>query len=118
MMLEIFFEELAYVPRGREQRPRLHICIESVLRFTAVKLRRVRNAPDALPNQRSLHLTIPDSEVDMLVLHCLHVEANGGDGGDHLPKLELVEHGGLPRVVQAQHDDASWGGGEEPVDQG
>ena len=48
---------------------------------------------------------VPDGEVDVLVLDALHVEANGGDGGDHLAQLELVQHGGLAGIVQAKHND-------------
>merc|ERR1719271_2026173 len=34
---------------------------------------------------------VPDGEADVLVLHCLHVEADGGDRRYHLPELQLVE---------------------------
>ena len=44
---------------------------------------------------------VPDSEADVLVLHSLHVEADGGDGGDDLAELQLVQDGSLTRRVQA-----------------
>lgn len=31
---------------------------------------------------------------------------DGGDGGDNLPQLQLVQDGGLPGSVQAHHQDA------------
>ena len=49
---------------------------------------------------------VPDGEADVFVLHRLHVEADGGDGGDHLAQLELIQDGGLPRGVQAHHQNA------------
>ena len=49
------------------------------------------------PQGSDLILTsdIPNGEVDVLVLDSLDVEADGGDGGDDLTELELVEDGGL-----------------------
>jgi hypothetical protein len=38
---------------------------------------------------------VPYSEADALVLDRLHIESDGGDGGNHLAKLELVEDGRL-----------------------
>ena len=72
-----------------------------------------------LPQRPDLGLAahVPDGEVDVLVLHALHVEADGGDGGDHLAQLELVQHGRLAGVVQPQHDDPGRAGRGEPVDQ-
>ena len=60
------------------------------------------------PQRTDLVLTadVPNSKADVLVLHSLHVEADGGDGGDHLAKLELVEHGGLAGVVEAKQKNA------------
>eukprot|EP00327_Prymnesium_parvum_P018964 CAMPEP_0113240970 /NCGR_PEP_ID=MMETSP0008_2-20120614/6546_1 /TAXON_ID=97485 /ORGANISM="Prymnesium parvum" /LENGTH=245 /DNA_ID=CAMNT_0000088345 /DNA_START=136 /DNA_END=874 /DNA_ORIENTATION=- /assembly_acc=CAM_ASM_000153 len=49
---------------------------------------------------------VPHGEGDVLVLNRLHVEADRGDGGDDLAKLELVENGGLARGVKAHHEDA------------
>jgi len=49
---------------------------------------------------------IPHGEADLLVLDSLHVEANGGDGGDDLAKLELVEDRGLTGGIETNHQDA------------
>ena len=43
---------------------------------------------------------VPDGEADVLVLHGLHVEPDGGDGGDDLAQLQLVEDCGLTGSVQ------------------
>ena len=40
-----------------------------------------------------LSSNIPDVELGVLVCDCLHVEADGRDGGDVLVKLEFVENG-------------------------
>lgn len=49
---------------------------------------------------------IPHGEVDVLVLDCLDVEADGGDGGHDLTELELVEDGGLTGGVETDHEDS------------
>ena len=49
---------------------------------------------------------VPHGERDVLVLHGLDVEANGGDGRDDLAQLELVEDGRLAGGVEADHQDA------------
>ena len=56
------------------------------------------------PQGSDLVLTsdIPDGEVDVLVLDRLDVEPDGGDGGDDLAELELVEDGGLAGGVEAK----------------
>ena len=61
---------------------------------------------------------IPDREADVLVDDGLHVEADGGDGGDNLAQLQLVEDSRLPGVVEAQHDDPGGRSAEEAVHQG
>ena len=43
---------------------------------------------------------VPDGEADVLVLHGLHVEADGGDGGHNLPQLQLVQDGCLTSSIQ------------------
>ena len=57
------------------------------------------------PQRTDLVLTahIPHGEVDVLVLDGLHVEADGGDGGDDLAELELVEDGGLTSGIETDH---------------
>ncbi|KAI3487125.1 hypothetical protein L1887_48958 [Cichorium endivia] len=49
------------------------------------------------PERSNLVLSsyVPDVELDVLVLHRLHVEAHRGDGGDGLVEFELVQDGGL-----------------------
>lgn len=39
-------------------------------------------------------------EANVLVFYSLHVEPDGGDGGHHLPQLELVKNGSLTGCVQ------------------
>lgn len=60
------------------------------------------------PQRTDLVLTahIPHSEVDVLVLDGLHVEPDGGDGGNDLTELELVEDGGLTGGVETDHKDS------------
>ena len=78
------------------------------------------------PEGADLVLTahVPHGEADVLVLHRLYVETcntlfdelvhggevvgltDGGDGGDDLSELELVEDGGLSGGVQSDHEDA------------
>jgi len=43
---------------------------------------------------------IPYSEADALVLDRLNIESDGGDSGDHLAKLELVEDGRLTGGIE------------------
>merc|ERR1719323_2278066 len=50
-----------------------------------------------------LAANVPDGEAQILVLHSLHVETYGWNGGDHLTKLQLVEDRGLPCRIQADH---------------
>mmetsp|Transcript_6983 Transcript_6983/g.17841 ORF Transcript_6983/g.17841 Transcript_6983/m.17841 type:complete len:283 (-) Transcript_6983:199-1047(-) len=49
---------------------------------------------------------VPHLELDVLVRHRLHVEADGGDGAHHRAHLQTVQDGGLAGVVQPQHQDA------------
>jgi len=49
---------------------------------------------------------IPNGEGDILVFNGLNVETDGGDGGDNLTELELIEDCGLARSVQPDHEDA------------
>jgi len=60
---------------------------------------------------------IPDGEGDVFVLDGFHVEADGGNGGDDLAQLELVQHGGLAGGVQADHQDAHLLLAEQRVEQ-
>lgn len=62
-----------------------------------------------MPPERTdlvLATDIPDVELDVLVGDGLDVEAHGGDGGDVLAELELVENGGLAGGVEAEHEQA------------
>ena len=67
------------------------------------------------PQRTNLVLTtdVPDIELDVLVGDGLDVEADGGDGGDVLAELELVEDGGLAGSVQAEHEEAHFLGSED-----
>ena len=60
------------------------------------------------PQRTDLVLTahVPHCEADVLVLHGLHVEPNGGDGGHDLAQLQLVEDCCLTGSVQ------TWEGGK------
>mmetsp|Transcript_3644 Transcript_3644/g.9797 ORF Transcript_3644/g.9797 Transcript_3644/m.9797 type:complete len:208 (-) Transcript_3644:19-642(-) len=49
---------------------------------------------------------VPHRELDVPVLHGLHVEANGRHGADHLGELESVEDRALPGGVEAEHEEA------------
>lgn len=49
---------------------------------------------------------VPDIKFDVLVGNGLDVEADGGDGGNVLAQLELVEDGGLAGGVEAEHEQA------------
>ncbi len=46
---------------------------------------------------------VPHRHGEVLNLDGVHVEADGGDGGDNLVELELVQDGGLPGAVQTDH---------------
>ena len=61
------------------------------------------------PQRSDLVLTahVPHCEADVLVLHSLHVEPDGGDGGHDLAQLQLVEDCCLTGSVQP------WGEREE-----
>ena len=54
------------------------------------------------PQGSDLILTtnIPHSTADVLVLHSLHVKANGGNGGHNLTQLQLVQDGCLTSSIQ------------------
>lgn len=56
---------------------------------------------------------IPDVKLDILVGDGLDVEADGGNGGDVLAELELVEDGGLAGGVEAEHEEAHFLGSED-----
>lgn len=56
---------------------------------------------------------IPDVELDVLVCDGLDVEADGGNGGDVLAELELVEDGGFAGGVETQHQQAHLLGSED-----
>lgn len=60
------------------------------------------------PQGADLVLTtdIPDGELNVLVLDCLNVEANSGDGGDDFAELELVEDGGLSGSIKTDHQNS------------
>ena len=49
---------------------------------------------------------VAHGEADVLLLHGLHVEACGGNGGPHLTQLQFVQDGGLPCSVQAHRENA------------
>jgi len=59
------------------------------------------------PEGTDLVLTsdIPHGEVDILVLHGLHVETDCGDGGHDLTELKLIQDGGLTGGVETDHKD-------------
>jgi len=64
---------------------------------------------EVMSPQRSnlvLSTNIPHGELDVLVLDCLNVEANGGDGCDDFAQLQLIQNCGLSGSVQANHQDA------------
>ena len=54
------------------------------------------------PERPDLVLTahVPHSEADVLVLHGLHIEPDGGDGGNNLTELQLVEDCSLTSGIQ------------------
>lgn len=49
---------------------------------------------------------IPDLELDIVVLHGLHVEPNSWYRGDDLPHLQPIEDGRLAGIVEAEDEDA------------
>ena len=56
------------------------------------------------PHVSVLTSEVPDLELEIFVHNSLDIEADGGDGGDHLAGLESVEDGGLAGPVQAQDE--------------
>jgi len=60
------------------------------------------------PERTDLVLTtdIPHRKLDVLVLHRLDVEADGGDGCDNLAELQLVEDGGLSGGIKTNHENS------------
>jgi hypothetical protein len=52
-------------------------------------------------------------ELDVIVLHCLHVEPDRWDCGDDLPHLQPIEYGGLAGIVEAEDQDAGLAVAEE-----
>merc|ERR1712216_366897 len=59
---------------------------------------------------------VPHGEIDVLVLDCLDVEADGWDGCDNFAQLELVQDCSFTRGVQAHHEDAHLLLGEEALE--
>jgi len=59
------------------------------------------------PEGTDLVLTshIPHGEVDVLVLHSLDVETDGGNCCNDLAELQLVQDGGLTGSVKTDHED-------------
>mmetsp|Transcript_23928 Transcript_23928/g.65196 ORF Transcript_23928/g.65196 Transcript_23928/m.65196 type:complete len:229 (+) Transcript_23928:314-1000(+) len=49
---------------------------------------------------------VPNVEVDVPVLHGLHVEADGGHGREHLAHLQAVKDCGLASSIESEHKDA------------
>ena len=43
---------------------------------------------------------IPDCKTDILVLHCLDIEPNGGNGGHNLTQLQFVQNCSLTSCIQ------------------
>jgi len=60
---------------------------------------------------------IPNSEANVLVLNSFNVKSYGGDGGDDLAELELVEDGGLTSRVETNHEDPHLLLGKEAAEQ-
>mmetsp|Transcript_91360 Transcript_91360/g.178928 ORF Transcript_91360/g.178928 Transcript_91360/m.178928 type:complete len:216 (-) Transcript_91360:21-668(-) len=52
-----------------------------------------------------LAANVPDRETDVTMLHDLHVETDRRDRRHHLPQAQTVQDRGLPRGVQAHHQD-------------
>jgi len=63
-----------------------------------------------------LSTNIPYGELDVLVLDRLHVEANRGDGGHNLSKLQLVQNRGFSSSVQTDHQDSHLLLSPEPIE--
>jgi len=62
-----------------------------------------------MPPQRSnlvLSANVPDGELDVLVLDCLDVETDCGNGGDDFTQLELVQDRSLSGSVQSDHQNS------------
>jgi hypothetical protein len=77
---------------------------------------RVEHTAKVMPPERTdlvLTTDIPDVELDVLVGDALDVEANGGNGGNVLAELELVEDGGLSGGVETEHEEAHFLGSED-----
>ena len=73
-------------------------------------------AAEVVPPQRPdlvLAADVPDVEFHVLVGDGLDVEADGRDGGDVLPELELVQDGRLAGGVEAEHQEAHLLGSED-----
>jgi len=64
-----------------------------------------------------LTTNIPNSEANVLVLNSFNIKSYGGDGGDDLAELELVEDGGLTSRVETNHEDPHLLLGEEAAEQ-
>lgn len=81
----------------RSQRISSTICLTSILTTEVMP-----------PKRTNLVLTtnIPHIELDILVRDGLDVEADGGNGGDVLAELELVEDSGLAGGVESKHEQA------------
>lgn len=56
---------------------------------------------------------VPDIELDVAQSHRLDVEAHGGNGGDVVLQLELVQDGGLASSVETEHQHADFFSAEE-----
>jgi len=64
---------------------------------------------EVMPPQRSdlvLPTNVPHCELDVLVLDSLDVEADSGNRGDNLTKLELVQNGGFSGSVKTDHQNS------------
>mmetsp|Transcript_35595 Transcript_35595/g.82663 ORF Transcript_35595/g.82663 Transcript_35595/m.82663 type:complete len:367 (+) Transcript_35595:560-1660(+) len=48
---------------------------------------------------------IPTGQLHALVFYGFNVEANGGDGGDHLSQFQLVQHGSFSGCIQSDYQD-------------
>jgi len=48
--------------------------------------------------------THPYGHVEVLVLDILNIEAHGRDGRDDFVELHLVQHAGLARRIEAEHE--------------
>ena len=62
-----------------------------------------------------MHATyVPDVELDISVLHGLHVEANGWDSVHHLCQLQSVKDRGLACSIKAKHQNPHLFGSNHP----